>query len=409
MKRLAVLFPGQGSQYNGMMKEDYMRYPIVKQAFEEASDALGYDMAALCFDGGEERLAQSELTQPALLTVGVASFRLFTQETGIRPDAAAGHSLGEYTALTCAGVLKFADALRLVQARGRLMMEASISGGGRMLAVHGEHADQIALRTMEKMGDHSIQPVIACYNSSQQIVLSGSVEAVESTEGLLRAEAVKLSSLKVSGAFHSPFMAAAADELEELLNGCEFGEFKFPVISNIEAKPYGEHAEHIVRNLKRQMTEPVLWQQTMTSLQRLSMDAAVELAPRKTLARLFKADYPSFPVYSLEDQAERQTVFSSAFNTSYRSSGRNLIEECLATAVSIRNRCNDDQIYQEQVVAPYRKIESLLLDLEQNQTEPSPAQLQEVLNGLKTIVLAKGATEEEYRYPRIEMEGMLLQ
>lgn len=409
MKRLAVLFPGQGSQYNGMMKEDYMRYPIVKQAFEEASDTLGYDMAALCFDGGEERLAQSELTQPALLTVGVASFRLFTQETGIRPDAAAGHSLGEYTALTCAGALKFGDALRLVKERGRLMMEASISGWGRMLAITGIYAEQVVLRTMERMENSPNRPVIACYNSSQQIVLSGLTEAVTAVEGLLKSEAVKLSSLKVSGAFHSPLMAAAADELEELLKSCEFGRFEFPVISNIEAKPYGEHAGNIVHNLKKQMTEPVLWQQTMTSLQRLSIDAAVELAPRKTLARLFKTDYPSFPVYSLEDQAERQVVFSSTFNTQYRLSNRHLIEECLATAVSIQNRCNDDRIYQEQVVAPYRKIESLLLSLEQNQTEPSPAQLQDALNWLKTIVLAKGATEEEYRYPRIEMEGMLLQ
>ncbi|MNW39060.1 Malonyl CoA-acyl carrier protein transacylase [compost metagenome] len=406
MKRLAVMFPGQGSQYNGMMKEDYDRHPIVKETFEEASDILGYDMAALCFDGGEDRLAQSELTQPALLTVGVASFRLFAQETGIRPAAAAGHSLGEYTALTCAGVLKFADALQLVRERGRLMMEASASGNGRMLAVSGIQADQ-AIRMIKNIENMEKRPAIACFNSSHQIVLSGTNDAVTAAEELLKANGVKLSSLKVSGAFHSPLMAAAADELEELLQRCEFGEFIFPVISNIEAKPYGLHKGDIVRNLKRQMTESVRWRQTMSCLLRRSIDAAVELAPRKTLTRLFKTDYPSFPVYSLEAQADRQAVFSPSFMADYRYSNRYVLEQCLAAAVSVRNRCIDDQVYKEQVVAPYRQLESMLLSLERNNAEPSAEQLQDALNGLKTIIRAKGGTEEEYRYPRIEMERML--
>ncbi|MNN10938.1 Malonyl CoA-acyl carrier protein transacylase [compost metagenome] len=406
MKRLAVLFPGQGSQYNGMMKEDYDRHPTVKETFEEASDSLGYDMAALCFTGGEEQLAKSELTQPALLTAGVASFRLFVQQTQIRPAMAAGHSLGEYTALTCAGVLKFADALRLVRERGRLMMEASALGNGRMLAVSGIQADQ-AVQMIQEIENLEQRPAIACFNSSQQIVVSGTNDAVTAAEELLKANGVKLSELKVSGAFHSPLMAAAANELEDLLRGCEFGEFDFPVISNIEAKPYGTQQEDIVRNLKRQMTESVRWQQTMTSLLRHSIDAAVELAPRKTLTRLFKTDYPSFPVYSLEAPADRQAVFSPSFKGDYKYSNRYLLEQCLTAAVSVRNRCIDDQIYKEEVVAPYRQIESMLLSLEQNNAEPSAEQLQDALNGLKTIIRAKGGTEEDCLYPRIEMERML--
>ncbi|MEK4512317.1 [acyl-carrier-protein] S-malonyltransferase [Paenibacillus anaericanus] len=406
MKRLAVLFPGQGSQYNGMMRENYDLYPIVRQTFEEASDTLGYDMATLCFDGEEERLAQSEVTQPALLTVGLASFRLFVQETQIQPTAAAGHSLGEYTALTCAGVLRFADALQLVRERGRLMLEASTSGLGRMAAVSGIHADKI-IRIVERIENGSKRPTIACFNSSQQIVLSGTIEAMTTVEELLSAEGVKMSSLKVSGAFHSPHMATAADKFEDLLSRCLFGKFDFPVISNIEAKPYGMETEDIIQNLKRQMTEPVHWRQTMACLLNRSIDAAVELAPRKTLTRLFKADYPSFPAYSLEDQADREIVFSSSFKAEYGYSHRDMLAQYLATAVSIRNRCMDDQAYKEYVVAPYRQIENLLLSLERDNAEPSIDQLHKALTVLKNIVLAKGAAEEEYPYPRIEMERML--
>ncbi|MNI38438.1 Malonyl CoA-acyl carrier protein transacylase [compost metagenome] len=314
--------------------------------------------------------------------------------------------MGEYTALTCAGVLKFADALRLVRERGRLMMEASATGNGRMLAISGIHADQ-AVQMIKGIENLDKRPVIACFNSSQQIVLSGTNDAVTAAEELLSVNKVKLSELKVSGAFHSPLMAVAADELEELLKSCTFGEFDFPVISNIEAKPYPTKGEDIIRNLKRQMTESVRWQQTMTCLLRHSIDAAVELAPRKTLMRLFKTDYPDFPVFSLDAPVDRQAVLSPSFVTNYRYSKRYLLEQCLAAAVSVRNRCKDDQVYKEQVVAPYRQLESLLLSLEKNNAEPSAEQLQDALNGLKTIIRAKGGTEEDCLYPRIEMERML--
>lgn len=406
MKRLAVLFPGQGAQYNGMMKEDYDRHPIVKETFEEASDILGYDMAALCFDSGEEQLAQSELTQPALLTVGTASYRLFVQETQIRPAIAAGHSLGEYTALTCAGVLKFADALRLVRERGRLMMEATATGNGRMLAVSGIHADQ-AVQMIKGIEDLNKRPAVACFNSSRQIVLSGTDDAITAAAELFSTDEVKLSELKVSGAFHSPLMTAAADELEKLLKSCEFGEFDFPVISNLEAKPYATNGGDIIRNLKRQMTESVRWRQTMISLLRHSIDVAVELAPRKTLMRLFKTDYPAFPVLSLDAPADRQAVFSPSFMADYRYSTRYLLEQCLAAAVSVRNRCMDDEVYKKQIVAPYRQLENMLMSLEQNNAEPSAEQLQDALNELENIIRAKGGTEQEYRNPRIEMERML--
>ncbi|MBQ4899274.1 ACP S-malonyltransferase [Paenibacillus sp. Marseille-P2973] len=404
MKRLAVLFPGQGSQYNGMMKEDYERYSVVRQTFEEASDTLGYDMAALCFHGGEEKLAQSDLTQPALLTAGVASYRLFVQETGIRPAAAAGHSLGEYTALTCAGVLKYCDALQLVRERGRLMMEASASGLGRMLAVSGI-TEYEAANMLERMRDVKIRPVISCYNSSKQIVLSGTTEAVTAAEELLAAEGVKLSSLKVSGAFHSPLMAEAANELEERLRRYEFGAFTFPVISNIQGEIYGANAEEIIGSLKRQMTEPVRWRQSIACLLKRSMDAVVELAPRKTLARLLKEDYPAFPAYSMDDQTDRQVVFSPSFKANYQYTERRVLEEYLAIAVSTRNHCHNEQVYQEQVVAPYRQLEGLLLNLEHNNAEPSAEQLREAWNWLKSIVNAKGAEIEDYGNP-FETEGM---
>lgn len=407
MKRLAVLFPGQGSQYTGMMKGDYERYSIVRQTFEEASDTLGYDVAELCFQGDEVTLAKSELTQPALLTAGTASYRLFVQETGIKPSAAIGHSLGEYTALTCAGVLKFSEALLLVRERGRLMMEASAAGLGRMLAVSSADQEEV-LRMLAKLGPSEIRPQVACYNSSQQTVLSGTASAVDAAEQLLTGKGIKLTSLQVSGAFHSPLMEPAAAELEDLLMKCTFGKFDYPVISNVNAKPYGTQPQEIISLLRRQMTEPVRYWQSMSALLKLSIDAALELAPRKTLKRLFQHDYPTFPAYSIEDQEDRKVLFSSTFKESYGHIGwRYMLEQCLAIAVSVKNRSSDEEAYQKQVVAPYRAIEGLLLRLEQEGTEPTQAQLQDAWNHLNTILIAKGAQEEEYSDSLIEMERVL--
>ncbi|MNZ76376.1 Malonyl CoA-acyl carrier protein transacylase [compost metagenome] len=286
------------------------------------------------------------------------------------------------------------------------MMEASASGKGKMLAVSG-----MSIQTIEEMISRieniKDRPVIACYNSSRQAVLSGTAESVAAAEELLQSEGARLSPLKVSGAFHSPLMAGAAEELEQLLQSCELGAFDFPVISNVEAKPYDLRGENIIRCLKRQMTEPVHWQQTMTALLKHSIDAAVEFAPRKTLAGLFRTDYPSVPVYSLEDHAERQTVFSLSFKREYAFSYRYALGQCLALAASVRNQCLDDQMYREQVIAPYRKIEHLLLQLEQSDAEPSDDQLRQAWDGLKTIIRAKGAPEDEYRNPLNVMERML--
>lgn len=408
MKRLAVLFPGQGSQYTGMMKGDYDRYSIVRQTFEEASDTLGYDVAALCFQSDEATLAKSELTQPALLTAGAASYRLFVQETGIKPSAAIGHSLGEYTALTCAGVLKFSEALLLVRERGRLMMAASAAGLGRMLAIGGANEDEVAQMLIELQASE-LRPWVACYNSSQQIVLSGTTSAVDAAEELLAGKGIKLTSLQVSGAFHSPLMEPAAAELETLLTKCTFGKFDYPVISNVEAKPYGTQAQEIISLLRRQMTEPVRYRQSMSTLLKLSIDTVVELAPRKTLKRLFQQEYPTFPAYSIEDQEDRKVIFSSVFKESYGKIGwRYLLEQSLALAVSVKNRSSDEDAYQKQVVIPYRAIESLLLRLEQEGTEPTQAQLQDAWNHLNTILIAKGAKKEEYTDSLTEMERMLL-
>src|ERR671922_1854215 len=284
-QQIAFLFPGQGSQFVGMAHEWYEREALARERFREANDVLGYDLAALCFNGPVEALQLTAHTQPAILVHSVIAYELLSQR-GIRPVAVAGHSLGEYSALLASGCLAFADAVRLVHLRGQFMQEAVPVGVGAMAAILGLNHTQVELSCVEAIDEGVVQP--ANYNCPGQIVISGHAAAVRKAMArCLERGAVKVMELSVSAPFHSALMAPAAERLQTELSNMTFSDMQVPVISNVEAKPFGSKVR-VSKLLVDQVTAPVRWQESVQTLMRMEVESVVEVGPGKVLSALMR-------------------------------------------------------------------------------------------------------------------------
>ena len=235
MTKFAMVFPGQGSQEIGMLKELSEAYPIVQEIFSEASSVLGYDLWNLVQEGSAEKLGQTWVTQPALLAASVAIFKVWQQKEGAKPDFMAGHSLGEYSALVCAGVIDFRDAIKLVELRGKLMQEAVPVGTGAMYAIIGLDNDVVVKACKEAAQGQVVSPVN--FNSPGQVVIAGNKEAVERAAILCKeAGAKRALPLAVSVPSHCELMKPAADKLAEKLKTISFQEPQYSVINNVDVK-----------------------------------------------------------------------------------------------------------------------------------------------------------------------------
>ncbi|MCK5888095.1 MAG: ACP S-malonyltransferase [Alcanivorax sp.] len=285
MSKTAFIFPGQGSQSLGMLA-DFADRPAVKQTFQEASGALGLDIWALCQDGPQEALNQTENTQPLLLTAGVALWRLWEQSGGPRPDFLAGHSLGEYTALTCAGVMTLGDAVRLVRTRGELMQQAVAEGEGKMAAVLGLDDDQVRAACAQAAEGDVVEAVN--FNAPGQVVIAGSAAAVErAIFACKEAGAKRAMPLPVSVPSHCALMKPAADQLAETLNATSFHAAEMPVINNVDVA-METAPEQIREALIRQLYSPVRWVETIQALKEQGVSHVYECGPGKVLSGLIK-------------------------------------------------------------------------------------------------------------------------
>jgi len=282
---IAFLFPGQGSQAVGMGKDLAEKYPTARRTFEEADEALGYKLSQLCFEGPEEQLRLTEVTQPAILTASIAALRVLEGRMP-RPAYVAGHSLGEYSAHVAAGTISFADAVRIVRCRGKYMQEAVPVGMGAMAAILGMDVEKVTAVCHDAAQGEVCDP--ANLNSPQQIVISGHTAAVERAAKLANERGAKRAQLlTVSAPFHCSLMKPAQDRLEADLNALTFQKPVFPVVSNVDAKLISD-CDPARDALIRQVTGSVKWDQSMRLLMASGVQTFVEVGPGKVLCGLMR-------------------------------------------------------------------------------------------------------------------------
>lgn len=298
---IAFIYPGQGSQSVGMLKELASEFGLIENTFTLASEALGYDLWDLVQNGSAEQLNQTDVTQPALLTAGVAIWRAWGEQDGAEPIAMAGHSLGEYTALVCAGAISLADGVRLVKKRGELMQQAVSAGQGSMAAVLGLDNELIEKLCQQAAEGQVVAPVN--YNSPGQVVIAGDKAAVDRAGELLKAQgAKKVVPLAVSVPSHCSLMKPAADQLQLELDAIDISSPLIPVVNNVDATVETD-VTAIRAALVRQMYSPVQWVKVVQQLMTMGAEAGCECGPGKVLTGLNKRIDRKFAGNTLQDSA----------------------------------------------------------------------------------------------------------
>jgi len=295
MSKKAFLFPGQGSQYIGMAKDLFEKSVEAKEMIKTADDALGVNLSYIMFSGPEDQLKQTEFTQPAIFLHSVIISSLIRT---IQPEASAGHSLGEYSALVSANAIQFYDAIKLVRARGKAMQQAGIDNPGTLAAIVGLEPQKV----MDLCKEASEVGIVQCanFNSPGQIVISGSIDGVRKAMELCKVNGAKLAKeLIVSGAFHSPLMQSAKDVLLDALVFTSFYDARFPVYANVTAKPVTKKDE-IKNLLHQQVTSPVRWEETIRNMITDGFDEFYEIGPGKVLQGLVKRINPDVKLFGID-------------------------------------------------------------------------------------------------------------
>lgn len=387
MKKIAIVFPGQGSQYVGMGQKFYESYQEIRKLYEEAGDILGYDIKHMCMEGDAEELMLSGYTQPAILTTSVAAFKAFQIETGLLADYFAGHSLGEYSALVCSGALKFSDALMLVRKRGLFMQEAAADNVG-MAAINNIDASII-----EDMCKEYDQLNISGYNGYDQITVSGRLDLIDDLKTKLNDYGVDVIYLKVKSPFHSSYMEPVMQKMQMELEKINLYDNIVPVLSNIDGQPY-KGKESIVQNLTDQIISPVNWLKCMKYMEDHGVGIVIDIGPKATLRNLFKSYCNLIENYSYDNAEDIDVIQESIV---VKQDKMRLLTKSLAIAVCTRNQNWNETEYEEGVVVPYQKVKSQVEALEEAGEEPSMEHMQEAIQMLQTMFSTKKTPIEEQK------------
>lgn len=310
MSKIAFVFPGQGSQIVGMCKEFYDAYPVAKRFFEEADEALGFSLSRLCFEGPEEELRLTANTQPAILTASIACAAVL-KEHGVSCDVAAGHSLGEYSALVNNGAMKFADAVRVVQKRGQFMQEAVPVGEGTMAAILGMESEKIVEICHQVQVETGEVVQAVNFNCPGQVVIAGTVGAIDKALVALKAAGAKRAILlPVSAPFHSSLMKPASMRLARVLAPIEIKDITVPVVANVTAAEVTSGSK-IKDLLIKQAAMPVLWETSVRNMVDNGVDTFIEVGPGKVLTGFTKKIAKGLPALNVEGPASLEKALAA--------------------------------------------------------------------------------------------------
>ncbi|PLT49581.1 bacillomycin D biosynthesis malonyl-CoA transacylase BamD [Bacillus amyloliquefaciens] len=388
MNNLAFLFPGQGSQFVGMGKQFWNDFVLAKRLFEEASDAISLDVKKLCFNGDMNELTKTMNAQPAILTVSVIAFQVYMQEIGVKPRFLAGHSLGEYSALVCAGALSFQDAVTLVRERGILMQNADSQQQGAMAAV-----THLSLQTLQeicsKVSTEDFPAGVACMNSEQQHVISGHRQAVERVIKMAEEKGAAYTYLNVSAPFHSSMIRSASEQFQTVLHQYSFRDAAWPIISNVTARPYSS-GNSISEHLKQHMTMPVRWTESMHYLLLHGVTEVIEMGPNNVLAGLLRKTTNHIVPYPLGQTSDVPPLYNSAERKKHIVHLRKKqLNKLMIQSVIARNYNKDSAAYSNMTTPLFTQIQELKERMKRHEDVLSEQELEHSIHLCKLICEAK--------------------
>lgn len=349
-----VVFPGQGSQYPGMLEKLCEKNEDMEWLLEKAKQTIDKDMVSICDNLPEEELKKTDNAQLALFFTSYCQYKWLRSHYEIEPVFFAGHSLGEITALACSGAINIETGLNLVFLRGKFMAE--MNGIGKMAAVLGA-SEEVVQEVCKTVSNENKSVCIANYNSDNQLIISGYVEGVDQACALLIEKGYRCIMLKVSGAFHSKYMQNAADKLYPHLKDTQYGLFTAPVISNVNAKPYCT-GDRVADNLYKQLTFPVLWRDTIQYAEKAGVELVIEVGPGHILKGMVQQN-SEIPIISIGEEKDKARLSEFLREKNVDKDYLFLLQRCLGVSVCERNTNFSDEEYQKGVVDVYKQLTEL--------------------------------------------------
>ncbi|GIN99875.1 acyltransferase domain-containing protein [Brevibacillus laterosporus] len=392
MSNIIFMFPGVGSHYFGMGKTLYDNFSVAKLAFEEASDAVKMDIAKLCFSPDcKDELQKLKNSQIALVCVGVTTYRVFMEEIGLLPAFSMGYSLGEYSALVCAGAIQFRDALQMVQERGDVVSDVAKRIAGTMAWVTNIDSQTVE-KICEEVSRIGEEVYVSAYDSPLKTSISGTNTAIRKAgDKVVEAGGIAIP-IKMSGPFHSPLMKEAASKFKGILSNYNYQQPQYPVISNYTALPFTDRAS-ISENLSLQLVSPIRWQESLQYGLTRGTDIAIELGPKTVLKYLLESNTKEYPVYSFDKAEDLQVIKNAFFFT--EEEYMHLIAKCLATVVSTKNYNKQISHYEELVVQTFDQVQNSYEQLLETKTLAKKEHAEAAIQMLQTALVAKNLPEEK--------------